>query len=104
MAAASSALSDGICGDGLLGVSIVFLLSFDRRGKHGSVEQCCGLPRQYIMFNGAHTAFGHCCHCLLDLPARNPKHERIKIHIIRRIFLDGKAMVDAGAASTSTGR
>jgi len=35
--------------------------------------------------------------CHLDLPARHPKHERVKVHIIRRIFLDGKAMVDAGS-------
>ena len=33
--------------------------------------------------------------CHLDLPARHPKHERVKVHIIGRIFLDGKAMVDA---------
>ena len=35
--------------------------------------------------------------CHLDLPARHPKHERVKVHIIGRIFLHGKAMVDAGA-------
>lgn len=73
MAAASKASSDGVR-NGLLGVSIVFLLSLDGRDRHGSVEQRLwfhaqrfrwSLPRQRFIFNGACTACGHCCHVIL---------------------------------------
>ncbi|MBK7719921.1 MAG: hypothetical protein IPJ36_14605 [Simplicispira sp.] len=104
MAAASKASSDGVR-NGLLGVSIVFLLSLDGRDRHGSVEQRLwfhaqrfrwSLPRQRFIFNGACTACGHCCHVILTYLLASC-HERVKVHIIRRIFLHGKAMVDAGA-------
>jgi hypothetical protein len=90
IAAASKALSDGVR-DGLAEVSIVFLLSFDGRDKHGSVEQCL-------------CACGHCCQFILDPPARDPRHGRVEVHIIRRIFLHGntRRWWKRALASTST--